>query len=87
MYFIAVVLPPELDLKILKYKQWMYEKYGCRVGLKSPAHITIIPPFWTEPGKEDSLKTGIDGISSTQETFIIQTANFSAFKPRTLFIC
>jgi 2'-5' RNA ligase len=86
MYFIAVVLPHELDKKILSYKQWMAEKYGCRVGLKSPAHITIVPPFWTDPEKEEQLKNDINNISSSQKKFRIRTANFSAFKPGTLFI-
>jgi len=86
MYFIAVVLPEELNQKILAYKHWMAEKYGCRVGLKSPAHITIAPPFWTEPKKEKQLKNDIDNISSSIKKFELKTANFSAFKPRTLFI-
>ena len=45
MYFNALVLPEQLDKKILTYKSWMADKYNCKVGLKSPAHITIVPPF------------------------------------------
>ena len=86
MYFIAVVLPEELDKKILSYKHWMAEKYGCRVALKSPAHITIVAPFWKEPEKEEQLKNDINSIVSRLEKFQLKTANFSAFKPRTLFI-
>ncbi|RZK01798.1 MAG: hypothetical protein EOO46_19190, partial [Flavobacterium sp.] len=86
MYFIAVVLPEELNQKILSYKHWMAEKYSCRVGLKSPAHITIVPPFWTEPEKEERLLNDIDTISSSHKKFRLKTENFSAFKPRTLFI-
>ena len=86
MYFVAVVLPEEFDTKILTYKKWMAEKYGCKVGLKSPAHITIVPPFYTEPAKEEQLKSDIQTVSSSIATFTIRTNNFSAFKPRTLFI-
>ena len=86
MYFIAVVLPDELDKKIVEFKKWMDDKYGCRVGLKSPAHITIVPPFWTEPEKEEQLKKDIDSISTYHQKFVLRTNNFSAFKPRTLFI-
>lgn len=86
MCFIAVVLPRVLDEKILRYKKQMAERYGCKVGLKSPAHITIIPPFWTEPGKEEQLKNDIESISAPFQPFTISTNHFSAFKPRTIFV-
>jgi len=64
----------------------MHEKYGCAVGLKSPAHITIVPPFWMEEEKEKQLISDIIEISKNLESFNISTHNFSAFKPRTIFI-
>jgi 2'-5' RNA ligase len=85
LYFIAIVLPPELDEKILHYKHRMAEKYDCRVGLKSPAHITIIPPFWMEEEKEAQLIADLGQLSQLQP-FPIATANFSAFPPRTIFV-
>lgn len=86
MYFIAIVLPKELNEKILKYKNRMLEKYNCKVGLKSPAHITFVPPFWMEEEKEQELLQDIDGLSSQFSSFIICTNNFSFFKPGTIFI-
>ena len=64
----------------------MHENYGCVVGLKSPAHITIIPPFWMDETKENQLTNDIAVLSSEFETFDLATNNFSAFKPRTIFI-
>ena len=86
MYFVAVVLPPELDDKVKVYKNWMKEKWNCKVGLKSPAHITIIPPFWMNADSENNLVNAIATISTTQQTFEMQTTGFDAFKPRTVFI-
>ena len=86
MYFLAVVLPEELNKKILRFKNYMHENYGCVVGLKSPAHITIIPPFWMDETKENQLTNDIAVLSSEFETFDLATNNFSAFKPRTIFI-
>lgn len=86
MYFIALVLPEDLNQKILKYKNMMLEKYNCKVGLKSPAHITLIPPFWMDEEKEQQLLSDVDRISLTIESFLIETNNFSAFKPRTIFV-
>ncbi len=86
MYFIAIVLPGDLNKKVLKWKNLLHEKYGCKVGLKSPAHITFIPPFWMEQEKEQQLIKDIDAISSSSQHFTIVTNNFSAFKPRTIFV-
>lgn len=86
MYFIALVLPLHLNEKILKYKNMMLEKFHCKVGLKSPAHITLIPPFWMEEEKEQRLIADIEALSQCFHFFPIQTKNFSAFQPRTIFV-
>jgi 2'-5' RNA ligase len=86
MYFIAIVLPGELNKKVLKWKNFMYEKFSCKVGLKSPAHITLIPPFWMPEEKENELIANINTISLSAQPFTIAVKNFSAFKPRTIYI-
>jgi 2'-5' RNA ligase len=86
MYFIALVLPEALNQKILPLKNGMQDKFGCRVGLKSPAHITIAPPFWMDAEKEVLLLSDLDAFCSNVTPFTIQTQNFSAFRPRTIFI-
>jgi len=86
MYFIAIVLPQDLNEKVLQYKNLMFEKYNCRVGLKSPAHITLIPPFWMEEEKQERLIADINSLSNRVKPFLISTNNFSAFKPKTIFV-
>ena len=86
MYFIAIVLPSHLNEKVLKYKKMMFEKYNCTVGLKSPAHITLVPPFWMDEEKERGLIDVIDTLSKKLQPFPVSTNNFSAFKPKTIFI-
>lgn len=86
MYFIAVVLPQQLDVKVLHWKKYMQERYRCKVGLKSPAHITIIPPFWLEENMEEELLNDVDTIAKQIKPFMVETNDFSAFKPRTIFI-
>jgi len=86
MYFVALVLPPELNKKILIWKNYMLEHYQCKVGLKSPAHITLVPPFWLDENHENNLFADINEIARENDPFVIETKNFSAFKPRTIFI-
>jgi 2'-5' RNA ligase len=86
MYFIAIVLPADLNEKILKWKNVMHEKFGCKVGLRSPAHITLIPPFWMHEQSGQTLIDDIDIISLPMKPFTIYAKNFSAFKPRTIYV-
>jgi 2'-5' RNA ligase len=86
MYFLAVVLPQAIDEKVLRYKQQMRETYGCKVGLKSPAHITLAPPFWMDEAKEAALVQDIASLARSLSAFSLTTANFSAFKPRSIFV-
>jgi 2'-5' RNA ligase len=86
MYFIALVLPGHLDEKVLAHKQWMQERFGSKVGLKSPAHITIVPPYWMDEEKEASLRQDMTNLARTVSSFALETAGFSAFKPRTIFV-
>jgi 2'-5' RNA ligase len=86
MYFTAIVLPDELNEQILQYKNFMLEKYACRVGLNSPAHITILSPFWMNELVEPELLNGADQLGGQTTPFTIHTTNFSVFEPKTIFI-
>jgi len=86
MYFMALLLPAALDEKVRLLKQQLFERYRCRTGLKSPAHITIIPPFWMDPAGEVPLMEGMEALGQSTAPFTIAANGFSAFRPRTIFI-
>ena len=77
MYFVAIVLPQDLNEKVLRHKMLMQEKYNCQVALKSPAHITIAPPFWMNAAKENDLVQAVDTLSRGFLAFPVTTNNFS----------
>lgn len=86
MYFIAHVLPEELNRQVLKLKMRMKERFGCLVGLNSPAHITLIPPFWMKEDMDMALKIVLDEMASGVKPFKLLTNGFNSFKPGTIFI-
>jgi 2'-5' RNA ligase len=86
LYFAAIVLPEALNREIKLFKDVMLERWGCSVALKSPAHITLIPPFWMDETAEESLLRDLDLLCKNVSPFTVATANFAAFKPRTIFI-
>lgn len=64
----------------------MFEKYKCQVGLRSPAHITLIPPYWMNEDLEDLLKKDLELLANTSSPFQVSTRHFSSFPPKTIFI-
>jgi 2'-5' RNA ligase len=52
-YFIAINLPEPLHTEISEIKKGISEKYNTRSVLKSPPHITLVPPFFW--GNEEEL--------------------------------
>jgi 2'-5' RNA ligase len=86
MYFVAIVCPEELNKKIELFKLWMQEKFGCKVALKSPAHITLIPPFWFDTEKENILEHTVSSFHGSTEATEIQLNSFSHFSNRVLYI-
>jgi len=86
MYFIAIVLPPSLDQEIRKWKQYMKEHFNCEVALRSPAHITLVPPFWMNDELEDKLREAISLFAQRQTSFEISLKDFAAFKPRVIYV-
>jgi 2'-5' RNA ligase len=86
MYFVALVAPPEINLRVLKWKNFFKEHYGCTVALKSPAHITLIPPFWMNEEWENELINSLIRFSATTNKFEIILKDFAAFKPRVIYV-
>src|SRR6266498_5542258 len=85
MYFIALVAPGKINEEILKWKNYMKEQFGCLVALRSPAHITLVPPFWMEEAFEEKLKNALTSFSGQQNKFEITLKNFAAFKPKVIY--
>jgi len=86
MYFAAIVAPEEINQQVLKWKNFFKERYECTVALKSPAHITLLPPFWMNEELENDLINSIREFSITKNKFEITLKDFSAFKPKVIFI-
>jgi 2'-5' RNA ligase len=86
MYFIAIVTPEDINATILKWKQLMKERFDCVVALRSPAHITLIPPFWLDEKEEHQLNDAIGEFCQSRAGFEIHLKNFAAFKPRVIYV-
>jgi 2'-5' RNA ligase len=86
MFYIAAVCPPAIDDKVKSYKQYLETTYGCRAAAKSPAHITIVPPFRAE---DELLKPLVDFVQAFNVGMLpidIALNGYGNFADRVLFI-
>jgi 2'-5' RNA ligase len=81
-YFIAITLPEPLHSEIESMKKSISEKYGTRSVLRSPAHITIVPPFFW--GNETELLDFLNSFSFPE--FDIELKDYKRFEQRVIFI-
>ena len=86
MYFIAILAPREINEKVTQWKKWMKEHFGCEAALRSPAHVTLIPPFWMEPSFEEPLITALNQFALNCRPFELEINDFSSFRPRVIFL-
>ena len=64
----------------------MKENHGCEAALRSPAHITLIPPFWMDPALEEKIIEAITDFSETAQPIEIWLQDFANFKPRVIYV-
>ncbi len=86
MYYLALLCPPEVNDRILQFKLWMKEQFGCVIALRSPAHITLVPPFWLEEGREKELLSALYSFKADATALQIELNGFSHFGKKVLFV-
>ncbi|OQP61413.1 hypothetical protein A3860_06800 [Niastella vici] len=85
LYFIAIVTPDAINQQVLEWKHYMREQFHCKVALKSPAHITLIPPFTMAETAQPEIQALLEPFAASQQRFSIGLKNFAAFKPRVIY--
>jgi 2'-5' RNA ligase len=86
LYFIAIVAPDEVNRQVLAWKNYMLHQFNCKVALRSPAHITLVPPFNMQPALEKPLALALGAFAREQTLFPVYLKNFAAFAPRVIYV-
>lgn len=86
LYYLAAVCSDTVNAEVKKYKDYMQANFGCRAAQKSPAHLTIVPPFKTEERLEKPLKDFVDAFNIGMVPFEIEMKNFGHFDDRVIFV-
>lgn len=65
----------------------LFEKYSCKIASRSPAHITIIPPFKDNSGALIlSIKHLMDQITANYNQFSVRATGWRHFSKRTIYL-
>jgi 2'-5' RNA ligase len=86
LYFIAVMPPAEIREEITEIKEYFRDMFRAKHALKSPPHITLIPPFKWPSHKEKNLIESLDDFSMKIKNFKVSLAGFGSFPPRVIYI-
>ena len=86
LFYIAIECPPAIDEKIEVMKSYMEQEYGCKAARKSPAHLTIVPPFRAEDELEAELSNFVTTYNMGMLPFDIKLKDYGQFAERVLFV-
>jgi 2'-5' RNA ligase len=83
---IAILLPDTISQQVKKEQLFIAKTWGPKHALRTPPHITIIPPLSTTDAEEISLLKIGEKICATSQAFILDLDKYDAFQPRVVFI-
>ena len=86
LYFIALFVHGELAEKIRTIQLYCSETYQSKKALRSPPHVTLIPPFRDNDSIENILDKKLTPFFGKYHSFKVELNGFSKFGARTIFI-
>lgn len=86
LFFIALLPPPAIREEVLAFKEYAAAHFGSSRALRSPAHITLFPPFQLPMSKVGALERELQHFSADRVSFSLALDGFSNFPPRVIFV-
>jgi len=86
LYFIAIIPPQPYKDMISEIKQSFARTYHVTHALKSPPHITLIPPFKMNEAQEKGVTEFLGPFVQNARPFQLKLEHYGCFKPRVIFI-
>ena len=84
---LIAILPPEpVFSEVRKEQEFIATTWGPEHALRTPPHITIIPPISVESNDIGLLYGMADMIAYSESPFKMQLRDYGSFKPKVIFI-
>ncbi len=87
-WFLAILPNEKVSKEIIAFQQELATNYGFQHALKTPPHITIIPPFSCNYDRVQLFTDQIPLLNTLEQvrSFEIRLNGFQAFHPRVIFV-
>ena len=86
LFFIALLPDEEIRAEVTGFKTYAAEYFSSSRALRSPPHITLIPPFRWPEDKEEELCKALAAFASEEHPFSQGLVGFDCFSPRVIFV-
>lgn len=86
LYFIAVIPDEEICREVTRFKQYAARHFNSRRALRSPPHITLIPPFRWANSRLSELESSLGVFSAKVSPFRLDLHHFGSFPGRVIFV-
>ena len=86
LFFLAVIPPEPLRDDLQDLKAEMARKFKSSHALKSPPHITLMPPFWFDKERLPEMERAVKEVSRPYLPLYIELVGFGAFRPRVIYV-
>jgi 2'-5' RNA ligase len=83
---IAIVPPEPVFTDIRKEQEYIAETWGPKHALRTPPHLTIVPPLSLTSGEMGWLFGMASALAATFYPFRLELKDYNSFKPRVVFI-
>jgi 2'-5' RNA ligase len=86
LYFVAIIPPEPIVSEVKQQKQEVFRLFESRRALRSPAHITLFPPFNADAGLLRDVFTCLSAIGNQTTPFSLSLNGYGCFRPKVIFI-
>lgn len=86
LYFIALLPPDKIREEVTAFKQYAATNFDSKHALRSPPHITLIPPFRWPQDQQARLLDFLTRFPYQTSPFGLSLRHFDCFAPRVIFV-
>lgn len=82
-YFIAIVVPKDVEERVDRERLEISRRWHCKSGMRTKAHITLIPPFFSDKTMDELLSLFT---TESFSSFDLTLSSYGSFSLRTIFV-
>ena len=86
LFFVALLPQGEPKARIHAIKLQNAGRFACRVAMKTPPHITIIPPFRLASDRVNEMIAAVKNHFAPTDNLVVKFGGVSAFEERTIYL-